>query len=255
MKVETFAAASVNPNDGEAGRACVAGAGGSRGVPCRGTGEQGATHVDLATGIDGLTYRPGHFGPRDQAALLAAVEAVIAAAPLFVPRMPRTGRPFSVSMTNCGPLGWVSDEAGYRYQPTHPETGAAWPAIPPALVALWRDLGAPAEPEACLINRYHHGARLGLHQDRDEIDRAAPVVSVSLGDTALFRIGGTTRRAPTRSLRLGSGDVIAFGGPARLVYHGIDRILPGTSQLVPGGGRINLTLRRVNPIEPKEDTA
>jgi len=210
--------------------------------------------VDLALGIDGVSYRPGHFDREAQVALLAAVEAVIQAAPLFVPRMPRTGRPFSVRMTNCGPLGWVSDEAGYRYQPHHPETGAPWPAIPPALIALWQAIGAPAEPEACLINHYAEGARLGLHQDRDEDDRAAPVVSVSLGDTALFRIGGTTRKAPTRSIRLNSGDVIAFGGPARLMYHGIDRVLPGTSRLVPGGGRFNLTLRRVSAIETGKDT-
>lgn len=204
--------------------------------------------MDLPTGIEGVSYRPQYFGPEEQAALLADVLAVIAEAPLFVPRMPRTGKPFSVEMTNCGPLGWVSDEGGYRYQATHPETGAFWPAMPPRLMALWRAVGAPAEPEACLINRYHDSARLGLHQDRDEIDRAAPVVSVSLGDTALFRLGGTTRRAPTRSLKLQSGDVIVFGGPARLIYHGVDRILPQTSRLVPDGGRINLTLRRVNPV-------
>jgi alkylated DNA repair protein (DNA oxidative demethylase) len=116
-------------------------------------------------------------------------------------------------------------------------------------VALWQELGAPAEPEACLVNVYGPGARLGLHQDSDEKTYDAPVVSVSLGDTAVFRMGGTTRRAPTRSVRLASGDVVVFGGEARLMYHGVDRVLAGSSALLPGGGRINLTLRRVTPWE------
>lgn len=183
-----------------------------------------------------------------QRALAADIASVLAAAPPFVPRMPKSGTPFSVRMTNCGPLGWVSDVSGYRYQPTHPDTGAPWPELPPALLALWRAAGAPAEPEACLVNLYDAGARMGLHQDRDEATFDAPVLSVSLGDTAVFRIGGTTRRAPTRSVRLGSGDVLAFGGASRLVFHGIDRILAGSSTLLPGGGRINLTLRRVTPL-------
>lgn len=204
--------------------------------------------MDLSLDVDGVAYRPDHFSLAEQRELMAAVCEVMARAPLFVPRMPRTGKAFSVAMTNCGPLGWVSDEAGYRYQTTHPETGDPWPPMPDALIALWRAVGAPAVPEACLVNRYHDRARLGLHQDRDEIDRAAPVVSVSLGDTAVFRLGGTRRRDPTRSMKLASGDVLVFGGPARLIYHGIDRILAGTSRLVPEGGRINLTLRRVNPI-------
>lgn len=208
--------------------------------------------MELSVDIEGVAYRPAYFDATAQAGLLAAIDAVVEQAPLFTPRMPRTGRPFSVAMTNCGPLGWVSDEAGYRYQRTHPETGAAWPPIPEVLRALWHDVGASAEPEACLVNHYHDRARLGLHQDRDEVDRAAPVVSVSLGDAAIFRIGGTRRKDPTRSLRLASGDVLVFGGPARLVYHGVDRIVPGSSRLIPGGGRINLTLRRVNPIGEKE---
>jgi len=199
----------------------------------------------MTTLADGIALYPGRLAPAEQAALLADVEAVTAAAPLFVPRMPRTGKPFSVRMTNCGVLGWVSDEAGYRYQGIHPETGLPWPPIPDRLVALWRDVGAPAEPEACLVNLYREGARLGLHQDADEETFDAPVVSVSLGDAAVFRIGGTTRRAPTRSVRLSSGDVVVFGGPSRLVFHGIDRVIPGSSRLVTGGGRINLTLRRV----------
>jgi alkylated DNA repair protein (DNA oxidative demethylase) len=137
---------------------------------------------------------------------------------------------------------------GYRYQPNHPETGQPWPAIPDMLLNAWRDLaGFPHPPQACLVNLYGPEARMGLHQDRDERDFGAPVVSLSLGATALFRIGGLNRRDKTRSLRLGSGDAFVFGGPARLVFHGIDRVIPGSSDLLDGGGRINLTLRRVDP--------
>ena len=152
----------------------------------------------------------------------------------------------SVRMTNCGPLGWITDERGYRYQPHHPETGAPWPPMPRLLLDAWWALAAyPHPPEACLVNLYGPSARMGLHQDRDEQDFAAPVVSLSLGDTCLFRIGGTSRKDPTRSVRLASGDAVVLAGEARLAFHGVDRILPGTSTLLPEGGRINLTLRRV----------
>ncbi|MDQ0314206.1 alpha-ketoglutarate-dependent dioxygenase AlkB family protein [Amorphus orientalis] len=192
---------------------------------------------------------PERFKTEDQRALVADLGAVLERAPLFVPRMPRSGKPFSVRMTNCGPLGWVSDIDGYRYQPHHPETGAPWPEIPQRLLDLWHEVaGVPVGPEACLVNLYGPGTKLGLHQDRDERTFEAPVVSVSLGDTAVFRIGGTTRKAATRSMRLASGDVIVFGGDDRLAYHGIDRILSGSSSLLPEGGRINLTLRRVTPF-------
>jgi len=161
--------------------------------------------------------------------------------------MPRTGKPFSVRMTNLGSLGWVSDKArGYRYQATHPATGEPWPAIPPAVLAIWDAVANhAAPPEACLVNYYAADAKMGLHQDRDEADFSAPVVSISLGDTCRFRIGGTSRSDPTRGLDLTSGDVLVFGGPARLAFHGVDRILAGTSTLLPKGGRLNLTLRRV----------
>jgi alkylated DNA repair protein (DNA oxidative demethylase) len=194
----------------------------------------------------GLVHHPGCLDRGAQQALLEALRERIAAAPLFTPVMPKTGKPFSVCMTNLGPLGWVSDRAGYRYQALHPATGRPWPRMPELLLALWRRLGGYAhDPEACLVNYYAAGARMGLHRDEDEADLTAPVMSVSLGDTALFRIGGPARRDPTRSIKLASGDVLIMGGASRLCYHGIDRILPGTSTLLPEGGRINLTLRRV----------
>jgi DNA oxidative demethylase len=164
--------------------------------------------------------------------------------------MPKSGKPMSVRMTNCGPLGWYSDAAhGYRYQAMHPITGKPWPPIPAILLQAWNDLaGYPHPPEACLINYYGAEARMGLHQDRDEQDFAAPVVSLSLGDTGVFRIGGTRRSKATQSFRLASGDAVVLAGDTRLAFHGIDRILPGTSTLLPEGGRVNLTLRRVNKI-------
>jgi alkylated DNA repair protein (DNA oxidative demethylase) len=160
--------------------------------------------------------------------------------------MPRTGRPFTVRMTNLGPLGWVSDRAGYRYQAHHPETGKPWPPIPEMVLNVWRQVsGHPHEPEACLVNFYHGGAKMGLHRDEDEEDFSAPVVSISLGDTAVFRMGGPERGGRTETLKLSSGDVLVMGGQSRLCYHGIDRVLTGTSTLLKDGGRINLTLRRV----------
>jgi DNA oxidative demethylase len=194
----------------------------------------------------GLHYVPGFLDLEAQRTLVSALRAVIAEAPLFQPRMPRTGKPFSVKMTNCGPLGWVSDVEGYRYQPMHPETGRPWPKMPEIALRAWEELArCPHPPEACLVNYYAPGARMGLHQDRDEADFSAPVVSLSLGDEALFRIGGTKRNDPTRSLRLKSGDAVVLGGDARLAFHGIDRVIAGTSTLLPEGGRLNLTLRRV----------
>jgi alkylated DNA repair protein (DNA oxidative demethylase) len=177
--------------------------------------------------------------------LRAQIGEILLEAPLFQPVMPRTGKPFSVRMSNCGPLGWVSDRAGYRYQGIHPETSKPWPPIPEALLRLWRDLaGYPKDPDACLINYYDAKARMGAHQDIDEQDFDAPIVSVSLGDACRFRFGGDTRGGSTQSLVLESGDVLIFGGPARKMYHGVDRILPGTSTLLDPPGRINLTLRR-----------
>ncbi len=172
-------------------------------------------------------------------------------APLFQPTMPRTGAAFSVQMSNFGPLGWVSDRTGYRYQDRHPVTGAAWPAMPDMVCELWRELsGYPHPPEACLINVYRGAARMGLHVDADEAAREAPVLSISLGDPALFRIGGARRSDPCAALWLSSGDVALLSGPARQAYHGVDRLRAGASRLAPGGGRINLTVRRVTPPRP-----
>jgi alkylated DNA repair protein (DNA oxidative demethylase) len=194
----------------------------------------------------GVTYHPDYLDRVAQEELLASIREITRQAPLYTPRMPKTGKPFSVRMTNCGPLGWVSDETGYRYQPIHPETGRPWPEMPEMLLDAWNALGEyPHPPDACLINFYEPSARMGLHQDKDEEEFAAPVVSLSLGDTALFRYGGLERKDPTRSVRLRSGDAIVFGGPARLIYHGIDRLIPGSSDLLPQGGRLNLTLRKV----------
>jgi alkylated DNA repair protein (DNA oxidative demethylase) len=194
----------------------------------------------------GLRYSPGRLETDAQRRLVEILRGAVADAPLFTPIMPRTGRPFTVRMTNLGPLGWVSDRAGYRYQATHPETGRPWPAIPEALLELWRAVsGYPHDPEACLVNFYNGGAKMGLHRDEDEEDVSAPVLSVSLGDTAVFRIGGPERGGKTETLKLASGDVLVMGGASRLCYHGIDRVIAGSSTLLKDGGRINLTLRRV----------
>ncbi len=200
--------------------------------------------------LAGFRLWPGCLDARAQAELAGAVLGCAADAPFYRPVTPG-GRPMSVEMTNLGPLGWVTDAAGYRYEPRHPVTGRPWPPIPDRLLALWRALADDrADADACLVNLYRGGARMTLHQDRDESDFSFPVLSVSLGDTAIFRLGGRDRRAPTGSLRLASGDVCLLSGEARLAFHGIDRILAGSSRLIPGGGRLNLTLRRALPLRP-----
>ena len=197
-------------------------------------------------GKTGFLLRPGYFSADRQRELLAALRLILAEAPFYVSRMPKSGRPMSVRMSNCGQLGWLSDERGYRYEPKHPETGRPWPRMPAALIAMWDELAQyPYPPEACLINFYGPDAKMGLHQDRDEADFTAPVVSLSLGDSCLFRIGGPKRGDPTHSVRLDSGDAVVLGGRSRLAFHGVDRIYPGTSRLLAEGGRINLTMRRV----------
>lgn len=201
-----------------------------------------------ASDLDGFRLWPGLLDRPAQERLRDEVFARMRGGPLYIPRMPKSGQPMRVRMTNFGMLGWVTDkERGYRYQETHPDTGKPWPEMPPQVLDLWRGLsGYDADPEACLVNLYEGDARMGLHVDSDEEAWDAPVLSISLGDTAIFRIGGSLRSDPTRSVRLASGDVCMLSGAARRAYHGVDRILPGTSRLLPKGGRLNLTLRRVS---------
>ena len=194
--------------------------------------------------LNGFRLHPAALDPPLQAELVRDVFAAAEDAPFYRAVTPG-GKSMSVQTTSFGPLGWVSDLKGYRYQETHPETGRPWPALPTSLRALWeRFVGDGPGPDSCLINLYRDTARMGLHQDRDEQDFDVPVLSLSLGDTALFRLGGLKRNDPTRSFRLSSGDVCVIGGASRLVFHGVDRVIAGSSRLVPGGGRINLTLRR-----------
>lgn len=189
-----------------------------------------------------------HKGFLDRAAqhkMVAALRRCVAAAPLFTPITP-SGRPMSVRMTAAGKYGWVSDRKGYRYVTRHPN-GTAWPDIPASVLQVWQAVsGVQRDPECCLINWYGEGARMGMHQDRDEADFRWPVVSVSLGDDGLFRVGNTTRGGASSSVWLTSGDVVVLGGAARMAYHGVDRIRFGSSGLLPRGGRINLTLRVVD---------
>lgn len=195
----------------------------------------------------GMRHLPGFLDGKAQEKLVEDIRKVVVEAPLFTPEMPRTGKKMSVRMSNCGTLGWVTDkDHGYRYQTMHPVTGRPWPAMPPLLYEIWQSVaGHPAPPQACLINFYDASAKMGLHQDRDEETFDAPVVSISLGDACLFRIGGVKRNDPTRSIRLESGNVFVLGNEARLAFHGVDRIYQGSSTLLKHGGRINLTLRRV----------
>ncbi|RDL49480.1 Alpha-ketoglutarate-dependent dioxygenase AlkB [Ensifer sp. M14] len=197
----------------------------------------------------GIKHIPGFLDRTRQEQIVEAIRGVVAEAPLFVPEMPKTGKPMSVRMTNCGPLGWVTDrEKGYRYQPQHPGTGRPWPPMPDILLEIWNAVSASdKQPEACLVNFYSEEARMGLHQDRDERDLETAVVSISLGDSCLFRVGGKERGGQTMSFRLESGDIVVLGGEGRLAFHGVDRIYPATSTLLKNGGRLNLTLRRVNP--------
>ncbi|MEL6227507.1 MAG: alpha-ketoglutarate-dependent dioxygenase AlkB [Pseudomonadota bacterium] len=200
--------------------------------------------------IAGFEHHNGYLGRAAQVAVLNDVRAVLQHSPLYQPTMPKTGKPLSVSMSNCGSLGWLTDkDGGYRYQATHPATGDRWSPIPASIMDVWRAvLGNAPEPEACLINWYGPGAKLGLHKDADEDDQVTPVVSISLGDDAWFRIGGLTRTSATNRVLLRSGDVAVLGGEARRAYHGIDRIMRGSSDLLAEPGRFNLTLRRVTPV-------
>ncbi|NRB20604.1 MAG: alpha-ketoglutarate-dependent dioxygenase AlkB [Rhodobacteraceae bacterium] len=194
--------------------------------------------------LRGFEIHKGYLDLPAQRALIEALRPVLKAAPLFSPRVAGGGE-MSVRMTSSGQFGWYSDAAGYRYIDSHPK-GQAWPAIPEPIVSIWHQLtGLERQPECCLLNYYGEDAKMGLHQDKDEADFSYPVVSVSLGDDGLFRMGNQTRGGKTESIWLSSGDVVVMGGEARLSYHGVDRIRYKSSRLLPKGGRINLTLRVV----------
>ncbi|MFK7942010.1 MAG: alpha-ketoglutarate-dependent dioxygenase AlkB [Paracoccaceae bacterium] len=181
-----------------------------------------------------------------QAAMVEDCRAVMTAAPLMRP-VTRWGKPMSVRMTSAGRLGWVIDRGRYRYADLHPEQGTPWPAIPASVLEIWRAVSDwPEDPDSCLVNWYDPDAKMGLHQDKDEGEFRAPVVSISLGCPARLRIGRTERGGPTVSTILDSGDVVVMGGAARLAFHGIDKVLPGdVPHPLTGSGRINLTLRIV----------
>jgi len=203
---------------------------------------------------EGFFFLPGYLDDAAQASLIREVGTVLDQAPLFEQMMPRTGAPLSVRMSNAGEYGWVTDrDRGYRYQKTHPVTGAPWPAIPPKFLELWAVITREKRlPNLCLINFYGGRARLGLHQDKGESSLDAPVVSISLGDDATFLLGGLSRKAPVRRLCLRSGDIVWFGGSSRLIFHGVEGIRPGTSRLLQQiglpDGRLNLTLRRIGQM-------
>ncbi|GAA6180792.1 alpha-ketoglutarate-dependent dioxygenase AlkB [Shimia sp. NS0008-38b] len=195
--------------------------------------------------IAGFEVFKGHLDGPAQTKMVAELREVARVAPMRHP-VTRFGKQMSVQMTSAGRVGWISDAGGYRYEPRHPD-GMQWPPIPAGILDVWRTLtGIERTPDCCLINFYGEGARMGLHQDNDEGDFAYPVVSLSLGDDGLFRMGGTERGGKTQSLWLSSGDVVVMGGAARLAYHGVDRIRFGSSSVLPDGGRINVTLRVVS---------
>lgn len=196
----------------------------------------------------GVVYRPECLTLIEQQALVEELRNVARKAPFFQPRLPGSGQAFSIKMTNCGPLGWVADRQGYRYQAHHPKTGLPWPAIPERLLELWRDFCGTdfPEPDCCLVNWYGPEAHLGLHRDDGEA-ADCPILSLSLGRSATFRLGGLKREDPRRALRLNSGDALLLGGESRLVWHGVPRLLKTGADPLALGGRLNLTLRRVRP--------
>lgn len=209
--------------------------------------------------IDGFHVLRGWLSSEAQNGLIAACRAVAAEAPFFTPTMPN-GAPFRVEMTNAGAWGWVSDASGYRYADRHPCTGRPWPEPPAPLErcvrgavveALGQAAGDSFEPQCYLINHYRaERGRLGLHRDYDERDRTQPIVTISLGADAVFLAGGLQRRDRVERLTLRSGDLVVMGGPSRLAYHGIEKLLPTIDSPLPGGSRFSITARRVDPAEP-----
>lgn len=194
--------------------------------------------------LRGVRIEKGALDRAEQENMVADIREIVRRAPLYAPVTPG-GRRMSVRMTSAGRFGWVTDRKGYRYEPRHPE-GMDWPPIPDPVLALWARFCPEARPpECCLVNFYGEGARMGLHQDNDEADLSQPVLSLSLGDAGMFRVGSVTPGGKTASHWLQSGDVAVLKGESRLVHHGVDRIRFGSSTLLPKGGRINLTLRVV----------
>ena len=199
------------------------------------------TRLDL----NGCIIWKAYLAPKDQAAMVADIRNIAKHAPFQQPMTP-WGKPMSVKMTAAGKYGWFTDRKGYRYIDQHPD-GTPWPPIPDSVLTIWRDLVSRTRmPDCCLVNYYAEKARMGLHQDKDEANFDWPVLSISLGDTAVFRVGGTERGDKTRSIDLESGDIALLSGAARLAFHGVDRIRSGSSQLLKSGGRLNLTLRVVD---------
>ena len=194
--------------------------------------------------VRGFQIYKGLLDASAQAAMIADLREVMRLAPPFSPDTPY-GKPMSVRMTSAGEYGWYSDASGYRYEQRHP-SGVEWPPIPESALKVWQQVaGVERAPESCLINFYGEGAKMGMHRDRDEADMRWPVVSISLGDDGLFRMGGEQRKGATETLWLNSGDVVVIGGAARAAYHGVDRIRFGSCALLPRGGRVNVTLRVV----------
>ena len=197
---------------------------------------------------DGFTLRRGFVGAEEQAQLFAALAGVVAAAP---PSQHRTkgGGTFSAALTNCGQVGWWSDTRGYRYVATSPLTGLVWPPIPGVFIEFIQRLMAETPwpdfaPDACLINYYTTGAKMGLHQDKDEADFAQPIITVCLGDAADFLVGGFARADKPVAFRVASGDVLVMGGASRMRFHGVRKVHTGTSPVAGLNGRYSLTFRK-----------
>lgn len=200
--------------------------------------------MEHAITCKGFVIYPGLLDRPAQETMVDDIRDILRHAPLVQPVTP-SGKPMSVRMSAAGKYGWISDQGGYRYGAEHPN-GSAWPTIPQSVLHIWDQVAHCArQPECCLVNWYAREARMGLHQDRDETDYDCPVVSISLGDDGLFRMGNAERGGKTESIWLRSGDVVVMAGAARLAYHGVDRLRFGSSTLLAQGGRINVTLRVV----------
>ena len=193
--------------------------------------------------IKGFEYYPEYLSQLEADHLLKIILNLANKSQFFVPKMPKTGKDFSVKMTNFGDFGWVSDkEKGYRYQNFHPITKEKWPKIPKEILNIWKKITKlNVKPDCCLVNFYNFGSKMGLHIDNDEKDFDFPVLSISLGASALFRYGGKIRKNPTKSVKLHHGDVMILKNESRLIYHGIDRIYQSKNF----DFRLNLTLRKI----------